>query len=685
MRSKKGEAEKIHITKNLGDKSSRQTPEGKDVSIDASSLMAKKTALKKLSQFVLNRATENLRNELYEFLIMAALYDTKEELTKEEIISSIQKDLGVKQLPTIIINSTLKRLIEKRDIECIQSQGRLKHFLSQTKREKLSRMTHEYGAVLSAVTDKLITLVEKKYGLLTDAEKATVIQNFQMLLGTIFSVSGFECANAIVGKPVKMAERMIPVDISESIAQILEGTKGRLSEIQKEVFMDYLYAPDENLSAHLYSLAQSYYLIGVLNLDPECQTLIKESLTKKVGYLDTNMIVFLVGGTKRSKVVEDLIKLSTDLGIKIKFTERTKEEFIKHVERKKGIYTKKGQISLNRCKKIKEKLEDGFFKDYLERRKTNPGLTYEGYFARLKEIETLLRRKYSIEFDGSSYEDIKKHEDMERVKTLVIKYFSIKTDTVAEHDAYHILLMQELRERERGDVLGSSCWFVTYDKSLYYVDGDLAREEPDRIPSSIYVDKWIQMISPLLSPDVSNKTAKEVFTNLFASRIPVLTKTVKEEDFLDLQGSWMDDEDLGPEELARIIGDHYVREHLESLREARARGEEEKISEVIGPVIIRIKKEIGQKYDAKINGLRQEYNAKIGKLEQAIKRSKFIKSLFLIGLISFILIPTLGLAAAYQKWVISDTVYWGLTILALFFIASSFFGRRVFRAIPLSK
>lgn len=680
---KKEEAGKIHIAKNLGDKPSEQTLEGKDVGINESSSIEKKAALKKLSQFVLNRATENIRDELYEYLIMVALYDTGKELTKEEIISSIRKDLDIKQLPAIVIDPALKRLVEKRDIECIQSQEKLKYFLSQTKKEKLSRMVQEYETMFTAVTDKLIMLIEKQHESLTSVEKAPIIQNFQMLLGTIFSINGFECANAIVGKTMKMTEAMRLVDISTLIGHILEGAKGKLFKIQKEVFMDYLYAPDENLRAYLYSLAQSYYLIEILNLDPECQILKKESLSKKTAYLDTNMIVGLVGGGKQSRVVEDLIKLSLDLGIKVKFTERTKKEFIEHLEYIKTRYGKKGQIPSKRYEKIKGILEDGFLKGYLERRKTNPGLTYEGYFARLTEIEALLGHKYPIELDKSPYEEIKQHKDMEKVKAMVEKYSvrysegticDIKPDIVAEHDAYHILLMQELRKRERSDVLGPSCWFITYDKSLYYVDKDLTRQEPDRIPSSIYTDEWIQMISPLLSPEVSNKKAREVFTSLFASRIPVLTKAVKEEDFMDLQGSWMDDEDLGPEELARIIGNHYVKQHLERLREARARGEEEKISEVIGPIIIRIKKEIGQKYDAKIR-----------ELEQAIKRSKFIKPLFLVGLISFILIPILGLVTAYQKWMISDVVYWGLTVLALLFIASSFFGRKVFRAILLSK
>jgi hypothetical protein len=274
------------------------------------------------------------------------------------------------------------------------------------------------------------------------------------------------------------------------------------------------------------------------------------------------------------------------------------------------------------------------------------------------------------------------------VERLVAKYASSKPDIVAEHDAYHILLIQDLRKKEKSGILGPNSWFITCDSSLYYVDRDLTRDEPDRIPSTIYAENWVQMISPLLPPEISNKTAKEVFTTLFASRIPALTKVVKEEDLLELQGTWIDDEDLDPEDLAEVIGDSYVKRHIERLRDARERGEEERISEVIGPIIARTQKKIKLQFGARIERLRKEYDAKLSqskqestKLEREIKRSKFISPLFLIGLICIVLIPILSFVAAYQKLVLPDVIYWCLTILASLFIGASFFGRIVFKQI----
>jgi predicted nucleic acid-binding protein len=670
----------------LSDELSTEKSAAKNASVDVSE--TKKSALKKLAQFILNRSTENIRNELYEYLIMSALHGTRDALAREEIILSIQKDLGITQLTAIFVDPALGRLIEKKDVECIQSDRKAKYFLSPNKREKFLRITQEYDTTVSTVTNHLIKLVEEKYKALTNAEKATMIQNFQTLLGTIFATNGFIIANSILGEK-KGEKAMESLDVPTLLEQILG--KDNLSEIQKEVFMNYLYSPDESLSIYLYSLAQSYYLIEVLNLDPECRVLIKENVDKITGYLDTNMIIPLVTNDERSKAAEKLIKLSTDLGFKIKFTKRTREEFIKHTESKKAIYLQKGKVAFKNYDKVTPILENGFLKDYLEKKKTNQGLTYDGYFARLTGIEALLKSKYSIEFDENPYEEIKKHDDIDRVKSLVVKYASLKSDMVAEHDAYHILLIQDLRKKEKGGILGPNSWFITCDSSLYHVDSDLSREEPERVPSSIYAENWVQMISPLLPPEMSNKTAREAFTTLFASRIPALTKVVKEEDLLELQGTWIDDEDLSPEDLAEVIGDHYVKKHLESLREARARGEEEKISEIVIPMIVRAQKKMKQQYGTRIERLRNENDEKLDKLKQeydtklsqVIKRSKFILPLFLVGLACLILPIILGLVTAYQRLAIPDVVYWGLTFSAILFIAASFFGRRVFDSFKL--
>jgi len=68
----------------------------------------------------------------------------------------------------------------------------------------------------------------------------------------------------------------------------------------------------------------------------------------------------------------------------------------------------------------------------------------------------------------------------------------------------------------------------------------------------------------------------------------------------DLMGRWIDDSDFSIDDLRRIVGDHFVREHLKNLREARAQGKEiSKLSEVVGPILSRVAVEIEQKHRVK--------------------------------------------------------------------------------------
>lgn len=51
---------------------------------------------------------------------------------------------------------------------------------------------------------------------------------------------------------------------------------------------------EEAIARHISSIAQTYYLIQILNLDPELKKLQKESLANVTVFLDTNIIIPLL-------------------------------------------------------------------------------------------------------------------------------------------------------------------------------------------------------------------------------------------------------------------------------------------------------------------------------------------------------------------------------------------------------
>jgi len=559
---------------------------------------------------------------------MMALYEEPEDkgITKGEIIASIEKDLKVEKFPEMLIDFALSRLKQKRFIESVHGKSGDLYFLTQDNRTKFKLMKEQYSQTTTRVKEKLANKIKNAASITLELGKeALVFSSFTSFLGQILARFGAECCASIIGSHGKEIA-FAPTDILELLNSVVSSEKDEnLRNAEKQAFIEYISNPDEDLSDYLYSLAQSYFIIQILHIDPECQGCTRESLQKKKVYLDTNVIMHsLTGKSQRNKAVDTALKLTKDLGIAIVFSKRTKEEFMKLVDDSRRVFGKDPTAPSERVDKVYNQLEDGFLKDFLEKKKKNPKLTYERYADRLEEIEIVLKNRYSVTFDGDAHNIVLEHPDLPQLKQIVvdegIPFGLFKTDFVAEHDAFHILLIQELRKTESGDVLGPNYWFLTHDRSLSFVEKKFGKE---KIHSSIFLDNWVELISPLLAPE-QTKDARDAYANLFASRLPLLTQTIKEEDFFVLQGKWIDDEDLTPEDVARIIGNRYIRDYLEEVREGKKEVNKEELERAIQPLIEEVKtgKKESQEMKKEIASLRKattELQTKSTTLEQKIK------------------------------------------------------------------
>ena len=311
------------------------------------------------------------------------------------------------------------------------------------------------------------------------------------------------------------------------------------------------------------------------------------------------------------------LRLTSELGMSIVFSKRTKQEFDNYIHDAKRDLGLEPRVPRGRFEKIRNDLEDGILKGYLLRKQKQPTLTFAGYADRFEEIEAILRNRYSAVYDGKDYEDIANNSDMPKLKEIVteegMRFYLYKSDVVAEHDAFHILLIRELRENDKGDFLGPKYYFLTHDRSLYFVEKRF--EESEVIPSSIFLDNWVQLISPLLAPE-QTKTAKDTYADLFASRLPMLSKTIDEKIFLAFQGDWVDDEDLTPQDIARVIGNKYVRNLREELEQEKKQLTDEERDLIIRPLVEELKtqKKEGQEFNIKITSLDQKVSTLQGEV-----------------------------------------------------------------------
>ncbi len=551
--------------------------------------------LRRIAIFVLNKSSQDLRSELYDYLVIGALSDDKERsgMTKAQINDSIEKDFKISELPDVLIRNSLNRLGKNGSVNVAHSKGNKIYILSQDKMNLMELMSNEYSKTVVGVKEK----ISKRLGEALRSPIDLNLENsafslFQKILATTLSRLGEECCYSIVGTRGTDLEAIQNTNMLEIIDEVLRAEKeDYYRDAEEQVFIEYISEPDENLKDYLFSLAQSYFVINVLRIDPECDSCTRESLSRKKVFLDTNVIVHaLTGSRPRFSAADSALKLTNQLGIQLLFSKRTKTEYNVLIGDSKRSYGKSPTIPKTRFQKIRNSLSDGFLKNYELKKQKNPNLTFEGYIQRLEEIETVLRNRYSVAYDDTDYNEISEDPDLpiliEVVADESVKFGNFKSRVVAEHDAFHILLVQQLRSKEKDDILGPNYWFLTHDRSLS--SAEMRFHKFDFPTSSVFLDDWVQMISPLLSPK-QTKTAKEAYVELFASRLPVLSKTIDDEVFLTFQGDWVDDEDLTPQDIARIIGKKYLKDLHKKLEDEGKQLSEEDKKLIIGPIIEEIK------------------------------------------------------------------------------------------------
>ena len=312
----------------------------------------------------------------------------------------------------------------------------------------------------------------------------------------------------------------------------------------------------------------------MLNIDPECKILQKKFLSNKVLLCDTNFLIsLLLKNHENHEISIQILNLTKSLGIKIYYTNITKEEFLNVLE--------KADIRYNKIKGIKKSLmkdlNNPFIREYAISTESKDE-TWEGYFLTLRhtfekklsnfkihvfEIDSEMNQLISNEF--KSIEDI--------VGECAMKVGNLKSTSVIEHDAYHITLIHTLREKCGKNILGPDYWFITYDTSLYCVDEQSER----KIPASILVKHWLEFITPFLGPDIINETFSNTFVLLIKSRFKEIGTEINVDDLYEILGDWISYDEITTVELREILGDKVIRDLLSQIKECK---DEEKRNEL---------------------------------------------------------------------------------------------------------
>lgn len=641
----------------------------------------KRMKLIELAQFVLNRKTENIRSELYEYLISNVIYHKGEKigLTKMEIQSSMKEIYGL-DVPLKLIEMGIGRLISKNEI--IIPKKEPIYLLSEEKLKEIYSYNEEYKALREKIILEFLNRIRTVYDL-SQSEVDKVSEIFFSIVSTIFSRYGNVCSGIIAGKEGEIKDITTFSDFREICMESVKTLENPiLRKLVKDEFRNYFLNPTKEFIYFLYSMAQSYIIAQILNLDPELQTLERESFSKKKLYLDTNVIVSLMCVAQLHDTVSEIISFTRDLGIKMVYTPETRREFLRLLNYAKENYRKIPIHEKRVIQKVEPLMEDPFIRSFWMESKEKE-ITWDGYVMKMEGFQEYIKDKFSITLDTLQIKGIREDPEFHELIPAISMADFYKLEPAVEHDAFHILLIKKLREKEEIDELGMKYYFLTRDFTLNTAEHSMY--SGGRIPSNVTIDCWFQMILPFLSPKIVIEEASDVYVKLLSSQFPSLTRSVDPIDLIDMMGIWMEDPDISTETLRKIIGNYYVRQHLMRLREIPEK-EPSKISELVDPILKQVVSTTKREYKQEISKLKTDYDRKISnmkremrKLELLLKKKKISKPLFVTGLGLFVALMISAFLASYLSLSLPDAFYYALGGAGTLFIASSAFGAIVFK------
>jgi hypothetical protein len=528
-----------------------------------------KRPLIELAQFVLNRTTENVREELHDYLIEVVLCNSTEGKTREEIKSAIEKEFGFSEFPFSIVDLAIARLDKK-----LEKQGSpISYVLSNGRKKELDEMFHNQKMLRDYFVARVLAKIASDYGDISDVASNEIISCLLDFLAVAFDNLSVGLSSRIFESQEDIKGIADTLEVNEllykSFDRIEDGTLKRDSiEVVRIILSEY----DEKTSLFLYSLAQSHALLKILNIDPQCQSLERDIiLSDMVVYLDTNIAINLICEEAYPIIHEScvkLINLTKELGIKCVISVRTTKEIEKHLETSEEMYQSVSNVPDERRKKMLKYVQDEVIREYWTKLNSNPGLKWPAFLGRLRSFSSILAKRYSIEIDKRVYDNISSDPKFDELSKLIMEANRAKSSALVEHDCFHLLLIDHLRNETKGEEIIPKRWFLTRDKSLNLVE-KLRMINEKRRPSSVHIDVWLQMISPLLSPKIATEQASQVFSRCLSSDLLPSFPRISPIVLAKIVGPCLDHTDLSIKEIRQIIGDTYLLEHFEELGEKR--------------------------------------------------------------------------------------------------------------------
>lgn len=408
----------------------------------------------RLQQFVLNNKSEDIRNELYDYMVVRAIYDhsqSKKILKQDLIIQHIENDYGVVCMPPSIISDTLSRLKNKNSIHIVDENVEI----DSKKIDEIKTNNIVFVELIEHIKRDLEIKISNALNT-SDTLSQELVKDFFKLLGQMFTING-RIASKVIVTNESTSDLFNNNDFKINYQNtILTKIKPEQRESLNEILQCFFSNSSEKYSKFFFTMIQSYALLEIFNVDPSLKQIQINALKQKKIYLDTNILIpVLFAENDNFEFMTSVLKITNQLGAQLLITNLTKKEFERWLE-----YTRTSYMNF---KKIPQKFIDAFekenisapfFNTYNKQLKNNPRLNINEFCKYYENFLIILKDKFQIEMESEKLEALKEDENYDELLNCILRITPYKGMHVSSHDALNILNVKKQRAQSGVDEIG---------------------------------------------------------------------------------------------------------------------------------------------------------------------------------------------------------------------------------------
>jgi hypothetical protein len=253
-----------------------------------------------------------------------------------------------------------------------------------------------------------------------------------------------------------------------------------------------------------------------------------------------------------------------------------------------------------------------FIKTFGNLTKEGKHISKEEFMDQFSELVKILQG-FGVEIFDEAHDEITKLPNYDAlVKEVQLVYGRLrekpKVLDVAEHDAYHLLLVKKLRNPEEASLLGPDYWFLSCDLTLPCTDKFIQDKFgfAEKTSSVMIPSLWNEIISPFLIGLVTQKDLVEVFRSFLSSEFTPISEGVNAGVMAKLEIDWNEYDWLEYEEIQKITNMKFVLQYLSQVEELTKAGNTKALEELRTQFNISFSSLIGEISSRKIAAVQKQ-------------------------------------------------------------------------------